>query len=1049
MKNVLFHIALLLLLSLFNLTDCFSQYAFESKKAERTYLEMEDYYSEGDYASILDKEKDYLKLFEEKKDTLSALVYSFLAEAYLYWEGDLEKSLDFYQKEYDLRKQIGDTEGNDTKNVIFMLGYLNDELGNYNKTEELYEQLLKIDEETFGRKSEEYYMTAYALVEHYIYIEDGEKGIDLIKQLEQIVERNSFEDAMVSKAYGDLLQIKGSYKKAESELVKAIEIMDDLGLYATIEYVGILNSLGGLYTEIGKIPESEAIYDEALSIIDRLPGDNTDYELAVKSNLGRVYTSLANYDLAESIFKENLKLDEELYGEYSFFYALDAYNLALNDLYAGNYNESEEYHMKALEIFKEIVGEESIDYARVLNNLTLLYTKTRELEKAIDYGQQSIIAFAHSVGNDHQQTSFAEYNLGDAYLIEGEMDKAEKLHTDALRIRRNTLGRNHPVYAKSTNKMAIINWGKNNLKEAISYYDDTFENYFNQINTVFPILSEAEKTKFYYNNLKPTFEQYNAFIVKSSVEDRTLVGKMYDYQLAIKGLIFYASNKVRDAIINSNDSVLINNYEQWIEMKEQTAKLLSATDISIEVRNEMIDSLAVLSNELERELSKSSGTFAETFVQKKLSWKDIQKELKPDEAAIEVIRFRDFTPDSAGVFTDEVFYAALIVTQETKDQPDLVVMRNGLLMETRYLANYRNAIKYKVEEDFSYRLFWRPIANRLEGIKKVYFSPDGVFNQISLYTLKNPDSQNYIIDEIEIRLMTNTKDLLAVNLEDGKKGPSFLFGFPNYNMGIMEDQNNQDKEGDEARSLNRSGPGIDIEKLTRGGSIPRGLRGNLLRYMSTNNLLALLPGTQIEVKKIDSLYQDLSRETIIYTSNEALEDNIKKVQSPEVLHIATHGFFLENTALGDDEASDEYVENPLLRSGLILAGANSYIIAGQISDSLSLNDDGILTAYEAMNLHLDNTDLVVLSACETGLGVVKNGEGVYGMQRAFQVAGAEAVIMSMWTVDDAATQELMTNFYEEWLGGKGKQESFIEAQKKLKEKWRSPYYWGAFVMVGG
>ena len=160
--------------------------------------------------------------------------------------------------------------------------------------------------------------------------------------------------------------------------------------------------------------------------------------------------------------------------------------------------------------------------------------------------------------------------------------------------------------------------------------------------------------------------------------------------------------------------------------------------------------------------------------------------------------------------------------------------------------------------------------------------------------------------------------------------------------------------------------------------------------------------------------------------------------------MATHGFFLSDLDVKDgldkDDAS-EIVENPLFRSGLLLAGVSATRDEGQL-------EDGILTAYEAMNLSLDQTELVALSACETGLGEVRNGEGVYGLQRAFNVAGAKAVLMSLWQVDDVATQELMTTFYSIWIQGGDKHAAFRQTQLALKAKYPQPFYWGAFVLSG-
>jgi CHAT domain-containing protein len=213
-----------------------------------------------------------------------------------------------------------------------------------------------------------------------------------------------------------------------------------------------------------------------------------------------------------------------------------------------------------------------------------------------------------------------------------------------------------------------------------------------------------------------------------------------------------------------------------------------------------------------------------------------------------------------------------------------------------------------------------------------------------------------------------------------------------------------------------------------------------------------LPGTETEIIEISDILRQKNWKLSKNMRDKAREGSLKNVASPRVLHIATHGYFLDDIESNPDSKvfgvnSKVALENPLLRSGLLFAGA-SLEIAGNMNNDLDDNDNGILTAFEAMNLDLDKTELVVLSACETGLGEVKNGEGVYGLQRAFEVAGASTVMMSLWTVNDFTTRELMIKFYEGWVESGDKRKAFIDAQLYMKEKYKWPFYWGPFVMVG-
>ncbi|MFO0435982.1 MAG: CHAT domain-containing protein, partial [Sphingobacteriaceae bacterium] len=299
-----------------------------------------------------------------------------------------------------------------------------------------------------------------------------------------------------------------------------------------------------------------------------------------------------------------------------------------------------------------------------------------------------------------------------------------------------------------------------------------------------------------------------------------------------------------------------------------------------------------------------------------------------------------------------------------------------------------------------YPIAWSKIDSCLTNIGKVYLSLDGAYHQLSINALKDK-SGNYIIDKYNLQFIGNMKDVASLKKYENKIAKpksAFLIGNPMYGK---------------------------------------------------NDLIPQLPGTEKEVKSITATLKSLNLSTTALYGVDATETKIKAIKSPNILHIATHGYFLAdvskmetNKVLGIDISVAK--ENPLLRSGLLLANCDNVFDENYRASG---PDNGVLTAYEAMSLNLDKTDLVVLSACETGLGSVKQGEGVYGLQRAFLIAGAKSIIMSLWSVSDEATMELMTNFYSNYAKTGNKQVAFVDAQKKLKTKYKDPFYWSAFVML--
>jgi hypothetical protein len=320
------------------------------------------------------------------------------------------------------------------------------------------------------------------------------------------------------------------------------------------------------------------------------------------------------------------------------------------------------------------------------------------------------------------------------------------------------------------------------------------------------------------------------------------------------------------------------------------------------------------------------------------------------------------------------------------------------------------------------------------------FSIDGSYSKLNIETLPIPDSMGnyqYVGDLKKVRLISSVKDLISTDTIAYSNKKIVLFGYPDYTLNRSEQAKLANQVGQDSNSL----------AYVRGDDAIIG-----------NYSFKPLAATKHEVEDIGQMLEQKGWHVEIYTGAKALKEQIKQIRSPRILHIATHGFFAEDlqpemqkSFMGMDSKTAK--ENPMLRSGLAFAGAER-TRTDSTHEVGSSTDDGILTAEEAQYLHLDGTELVVLSACETGLGEIVNGEGVYGLQRAFRAAGAKSILMSLWKVDDLATETLMKNFYKHWLeDGMTKDDALWQAKLDLRNDknhplWALPYYWGAFVLIG-
>jgi len=614
-------------------------------------------------------------------------------------------------------------------------------------------------------------------------------------------------------------------------------------------------------------------------------------------------------------------------------------------------------------------------------------------------------------GENHIQYSKIALFVAEFYFRHFNFSEADKYLNKALRIVNSKKTEEKTFYYSALLESAISDMYKNDFTSA-KRKNIEIENFLNdQINLSFGFMTEEEKET-YIVNISKKFDLINSIYIGS--KDSIPTDRIYNNIISTKSIAFQSNQYIQQVLKNCHDDILIRQYQSI--QKEKRAlykeKLYGSRDKEALIMKEVW----IKQREQQFVITLFSKKILKGFYANSIHWEDIRNSLKENEAAIEYFKI----PIRPGI-SDEMKYYSLIIKHDSKT-PILIPLFDEKTIQK--IIEQKGTTKDQIDNIYTnnslkglYKYIWLPIKQQIRDCNRAYVSLTGMLYQISFPAIT-------IDEDCSIVFLSSTRriaDSLIASTQNNSLTAT-LFGDINYSY-CSKIQN----------SLN-SGFGSDLKKL-------------VVRDGYQN-----LPSTKIEIGKIETILKKKHYSCQLISGNEATEQvfKIQVVKKPNILHIATHGFYyppklsyqLNELLLSKADRATE-IQNPLYRSGLLFAGVNNQ------NYNFKNSEDGVLTAYEISQLDLNGVDMVVLSACETGLGDIKGSEGVFGLQRAFKLAGASTIVISLWKVPDTQTSELMQSFYKYYFLGKGysKQGALKAAQKDIRQKYPNPYYWAAFVVI--
>lgn len=836
-----------------------------------------------------------------------------------------------------------------------------------------------------------------------------------------------------------LSQMKALFERSLAICERALEPDDPL-LGKCLQNVGIMHRVEGRYAE------AEHFFRRALAIHEKALGSAHPNVALSLMDLMTLYMHQGKYAEAAILIHRAMTILEDAYDSPHPHMSEAFYLSALLCKKQGKLSEVRPLLEKAVSIWEKALGPDHPRIPQFLDLLAELARERGEYAEAESLYRRSLEIYEQALVAVYPTVARSLLGLGFLYREQGRYSDAESLYLRAVAILEKALGPDHPETANSYSHLAKNYCSRGDASLALRNYQSLQRSRQNFIANIFSHASEGQKAR--YLEMFPLIDHsFLSYAVSNPTEE----AKRAALEMILRGkaAVVDAVSAEREIAYCSYDEEILETLRTHALTCGEIATLaLSAGErLTPEAYRDRYETLYAAKDSLETELSASCSEFRDELASERFSLSDIEEALPEGSVLWEFFRYDPydfgktgserertgpprymaFTLDHAGNVTltdlgDAVTIDSLVgVTRKTIDDSRAVVHSHQAMEAERRLARITGKL---------YERIFAPLVSSIDANGTLFISPDGQLNLLPFEILPCPNGE-YVIEKHVISYLSSGRDLLQFPRERTISPWALVMANPDFDLSRER----------------RVSKGIAWEVES---DLPQGHAATLGVSECIGEQFTPLPSTQEEMEDVARVLREKAHlRTESYSGKAALEEILKRLESaPKILHLATHGYFCEDIP----QIGQGFREDPLLRSGLVLAGAN--FATGRREEEHNSRDDGILTAFEVSGLNLVGTELAVLSACETGLGEVKNGEGVYGLRRAFHCAGARTVVMSLWKVPDNETSRLMRGFYEHWLAGYKKLEALrlasLELLRNQRQKYNAahPLLWGGFVLMG-